>query len=78
LGVGQDKLKYGERSLEQHLLSLIPQKHREAYLFDSQARPDLEPVYRTHLLVDYVAGMTDSHAVKIHRILSGQTSGGVI
>lgn len=78
LGISDNAPRYGEHALEQHVLSLLPKKHQLAYIYDSKKRPDLEPVFRTHLLVDYVAGMTDSHAVKIHRMLSGQASGGFV
>jgi dGTP triphosphohydrolase len=33
-----------------------------------------EPFHRMHLVVDFVAGMTDTYALKIFRILSGITT----
>ena len=37
----------------------------------TEANPEMEIIYRTHLMVDYLSGMTDSHSVKVYEILSG-------
>lgn len=62
-------------ALEQRLASRLPRKHWLSYEHSALAQPDLEPVFRTHLIVDYVAGMTDRHAVKVFRMLEGDLAG---
>ena len=75
--------------LTHRLLTLWPNKHECAYrehmgehLEDGKeeerrSKELLEPIYRAHWLVDYVSGMTDSHAVKVHSMLKGITVGGL-
>jgi|SRR5712664_107596 len=53
------------------LFCLLPKKHWLAYRWYRDKIPKLEPVFRTQLVVDYVAGMTDSHVLKIFNMLSG-------
>jgi dGTPase len=64
----------GEYALESRLFTLLPRKHRKTYEHFAALHPKVEPALRTHLIVDYLAGMTDSHAVKIFSMLNG-TSG---
>jgi dGTPase len=61
--------------LENRLATLLPTKHRLAYQFASEAHPNREPVYRTQLLVDYVSGMTDVHALQVFRTLTAGVDG---
>jgi dGTP triphosphohydrolase len=53
------------------LFSLLPKKHRLAYRWHSTATPKLEPILRAQLVVDYLSGMTDSHAWSIHNMING-------
>lgn len=69
------KLGSGELALERRLASLLPGKHFLNYQHETRLRAGLEPVNRTHLIVDYIAGMTDRHAVKIFRMLEGDLAG---
>lgn len=62
-----------ELSLEKRLFALLPNKHLLAYEFFSSRDEAMDPVYRAHLIVDYLAGMTDSHAVKIFNMINGTT-----
>jgi dGTPase len=64
-------LKYGELVLERRLYSLLPNKHLLTYKYFSRQNPDLEIVHRTHLIIDYLSGMTDNHAVKVFNGLQG-------
>lgn len=70
-----DRYGYGEMALERRLLSLLPNKHVLVYRHQVDAEPLLEPILRAHLLVDYISGMTDSHAVKIFNMLTGASAG---
>lgn len=59
------------------LASLLPNKHVTAYEWFATNDADLEPFYRTQLVVDYVAGMTDSHLLKIYNIVNGTQPFGI-
>lgn len=63
--------KGGELALERRLMTLLPDKHRRVYKRCVESNGILEPIYRTQLIVDYVAGMTDTHAVKVFKIIKG-------
>ncbi|MDB4950902.1 MAG: dNTP triphosphohydrolase [Gemmatimonadetes bacterium] len=69
-------LKYGEMALERRLFSLLPKKHLLVYKYYTAQQPADEPIFRSHLVVDYISGMTDSHAVKIFNMLTGMPEGG--
>jgi dGTPase len=60
-----------QKPLEERLATLLPYRHSLAYKHMSEKCPVREPIYRTHLIVDYIAGMTDSHAVKVYNMLQG-------
>lgn len=69
------KLKYGELSLERRLYTLLPNKHLLVYEYLRRKNPSLEPVLRTHLILDYLTGMTDGHVVQVYNILNGTSEG---
>jgi dGTPase len=73
-----DPPKRGQHVLEHRLFTLLSRKHVLTYEHETKQYPKLEPVMRTHLIVDYIAGMTDSHAQKVFRTLHGFSSGGAI
>jgi dGTPase len=62
-------------ALEKRLYTLLSHKHFCVYRHHVKNNSQLEPVYRTHLIVDYVSGMTDSHAVKVHNVFRGISVG---
>lgn len=57
---------------EPSLLSLFPKKHLSTYLDASGCDMKLEMYHRIHLVIDFVAGMTDDFALDTYRLLSGQ------
>lgn len=61
---------------EPSLLSLLPKKHLATYIEDVENNCSNELFLRMHLLVDFVAGMTDDFALDTYRLLSGQTTYG--
>jgi dGTPase len=63
--------KYGELALERRLYTLLPSKQLLVYRHFANLNKDIEPILRTHLLIDYLAGMTDSHAVKVFNMING-------
>lgn len=60
-----------EFAIEKRLYLLLPSKHKINYEHSVENDPKLEHIYRMHLLVDFLSGMTDSHAVKIFGMLNG-------
>lgn len=66
---------YGRLALERRLASLLPGKHRKVYQLSTRNNEALEPLYRTQTIVDYISGMTDNHAVQVHRMLRGAGDG---
>ncbi len=53
---------------EIRLMRRLPKSYRERYL--SQKRGD-EMLRRTHLIVDFIAGMTDDFALEMYQVLEG-------
>lgn len=58
-------------AIEKRLYMLLPNKHKLVYEHMKKENPDLEIIYRLHLIVDFVSGMTDGHALKISQMLNG-------
>lgn len=65
----------GESEIERRLATLLPHKHLMCYKHSTQKHENLEPIYRAHLIVDYLAGMTDTHSVKVFKVLTGTEAG---
>jgi dGTPase len=59
---------------EPGLLSLFPFDELETYLELCRKERDRELFHRAHLMVDFIAGMTDDGALKAYRKVSGQTT----
>jgi dGTPase len=66
-----DHQGYGEKELEKRLYSLLPSRYLLAYHHHIKSDASHELFYRMHLIVDYVSGMTDSHALKIFKLIEG-------
>lgn len=65
-------VKKHEYPLEKRLVSILPKRQLLYYQETVKENPNLEPIYRLQLIIDYIAGMTDSHALKVFHILTGQ------
>ena len=59
------------------LYSLLPPKYCLAYDCATERNSRLEPVHRIQLIVDYLAGMTDSHVLKIYNMINGSQQFGL-
>lgn len=63
--------------IESKLLSLFPEKYKKVYEHSTKDLPEADDAKfaewnaRAHLVVDYVAGMTDDFAMTTYRTLSG-------
>jgi dGTPase len=73
-----DKLKPSELPLHKRLATLLPRPQLFNYFQQRSEIEGLEPVFRAHLIVDFVAGMTDTHAVKVFNVLEGLAPGEVL
>lgn len=72
-----EKAAPGELPLHVRLATLLPRRHLLNYFSQRRKSPAFEPVFRAHLIVDYIAGMTDNHAVKTFSVLEGLDPGEV-
>jgi dGTPase len=77
LASSEKPMKYGELPLESRLFSLLPNKYLLAYRHSVLLDPTVEAALRTHLIVDYLASMTDTHAFKIYNMLNGTSHFGI-
>jgi dGTPase len=57
--------------LELRLFNRLPQKYINAYIFSVNKNKKLEWFYRAHLIVDFIAGMTDQYSLELYRLLYG-------
>ena len=73
----EHKAASGELPLHVRLATLLPRRHLLNYFSQRRKCPSLEPILRAHLIVDYIAGMTDTHAVKTFSVLEGLEPGEV-
>lgn len=64
-------VKLNGLQIEARLLNLLPEQCKKSYRADSATAPEYEWIYRTHLLVDYISGMTDDFALEMYQKLAG-------
>lgn len=64
-------VKLNGLQIEARLLNLLPEQCKKSYRADSATTPEYEWIYRTHLLVDYISGMTDDFALEMYQKLAG-------
>lgn len=67
-GKGPGKL---ELDFELRLFRRLPKTHVRKYLHCVKHDPNNEIFYRSHLIVDYVSGMTDDFALEMYQLLEG-------
>ena len=65
------KEKKFDYPLEKRLLAILPKQQLQVYEDSVTEHTELEILYRIQLIIDYVSGMTDSHAQKVFHILTG-------
>ena len=65
------KTKYGELELEKRLCMMLPGRHVQNYRWQVKEGLHPEPALRAHLFLDYISGMTDTHALEVFQILNG-------
>lgn len=58
--------------VEKRLLDLIAPSHKQYYASAAEGKDDdMEMLLRSHMIVDYISGMTDPFALRMHQKLSG-------
>lgn len=60
---------------EKRLIWMLPKKQLNVYEYEKTIFPNIEPILRAHLIIDYISGMTDNHAIQVYQILSGISIG---
>lgn len=65
------KIKEHGLQIESRLSNLLPEQCKKSYRADATCKPELEWIYRTHLIVDYISGMTDDFALGMYQKLAG-------
>jgi dGTPase len=65
---GKDSGPSSERDFHIRLARLLPTSYREKYGVKGRGE---EPVRRAHLIVDFIAGMTDHYALETFQVLQG-------
>ncbi|ENW94078.1 dGTP triphosphohydrolase [Acinetobacter dispersus] len=56
---------------ELRLLRRLPKSHIRKYTLSVKSDPSNEIIYRAHLIVDYISGMTDDFALEMYQLLEG-------
>ncbi|WP_111894924.1 dGTP triphosphohydrolase [Acinetobacter sp. MB5] len=67
-GVGPRKLKL---DFELRLYRCLPKNHVKKYTYCVTIDKTNEILYRSHLIVDYISGMTDDFALEMYQLLEG-------
>lgn len=57
--------------IQARLTNLLPSQSLKCYQTESKRNQKLEWIYRAHLIIDYISGMTDDYALDIFQKLSG-------
>jgi dGTPase len=71
LGTKSERERFKKYPFAVLLYSLLPEKQLQAYQWQTTNTPGLEPIHRAQLIVDYLSGMTDSHALKVYNMING-------
>jgi dGTPase len=60
------------KDVEKRLVDFVANSHLSAYkAIEGQCTEDVELCHRAHMIVDYISGMTDPFALKMHQVLTG-------
>ncbi len=68
-----DYIKKNSLAIEKRLFNQLPDKHLFAYKISTKGNEDIEAewINRSHLVVDYISGMTDNFALEVFQGLQG-------
>lgn len=66
-----EKIRKNKLDFELRLFRRLPSTYVDKYRIATNQNPDKEFVYRAHLIVDYISGMTDDFALEMYQLLEG-------
>lgn len=66
-----DKIKELDLQIHSRLINLLPSQCKKSYKHEATANPEKEWIYRAHLIIDYLSGMTDDFALEMYQKLMG-------
>ena len=66
-----DKIKELGLQIHSRLINLLPSQCKKSYKHEATANPEKEWIYRAHLIIDYLSGMTDDFALEMYQKLMG-------
>lgn len=70
--INKDKDTTNKFPYEKRLVNKLPATFKDNYMHEiSNGNGKSELFYRSHMLVDYICGMTDDFSLRIHQLLSG-------
>lgn len=71
LNKDMEKVKENGLQIQSRLANLLPSQCIKSYRADTALDPEHEWIYRAHLIIDYISGMTDDFALETYQRLSG-------
>lgn len=71
LNKNMDIVKNNGLQIHSRLANLLPSQCIKSYRADTASHPEHEWIYRAHLIIDYISGMTDDFALETYQRLSG-------
>lgn len=66
-----DKIKELGLQIHSRLINLLPSQCKKSYKHEASTNPEKEWIYRAHLIIDYLSGMTDDFALEMYQKLMG-------
>lgn len=66
-----DGIKDNGLQIHSRLINLLPSQCKKSYKHEASTNPDKEWIYRAHLIIDYLSGMTDDFALEMYQKLMG-------
>jgi dGTPase len=66
-----DGIKENGLQIHSRLINLLPSQCKKSYKHEANQKPEMEWIYRVHLIIDYLSGMTDDFALEMYQKLMG-------
>lgn len=66
-----EKIRKNKLDFQLRLFRRLPSTYVDKYRAATNRNPDKEFIYRAHLIVDYISGMTDDFALEMYQLLEG-------
>ena len=69
--INNEKIRKNKLDFQLRLFRRLPSTYVDKYRTATAQNPDKEFIYRAHLIVDYISGMTDDFALEMYQLLEG-------